>query len=534
MKAIFKKFTLLMLCLAMMLCATITPSAAASANAFKDVKQGAWYTKSVNYVVEKGLMAGVSTTLFGTTTKLTRAMTVTIIAKLVNADTSAYASSVFDDVPAGKWFTKAVGWAKANNIVDGTSATTFNPNGNVTREQLALMLYKLSLKYDITNSYSQEKELSDFSDEAEVSTWARNAVKWALNTGIISGNTATTLNPKGYATRAEAATIFYNVDYIMDNDMLPPNTSDADKLTIKKSSTPRIICWGDSLTAGYVPPTYTGIECPYPEALAKISGLTVINYGVSSETSTQIAMRQGGKVVYAMPFTIPADCTEVEFYPIDEYGNPAEIGYYGATKEDVKFSKYYGYKAINEVTIAGVKGTLTVNQRTDTWYFKRSEPGEEVYVNRYTQIVTYGMADRQSNDITVIWAGSNDFHTGGTIEEIVENIKSMIAYAETDRYVIINFTAKNLPISDINGANAKLKEEFGDHVVDVYSFFLDLSENGALAEAGITPTAQDLDDIANGIPPQSLRSDSLHGNNIFYGQVAQKVYNKILELGYLK
>jgi hypothetical protein len=115
------------------------------------------------------------------------------------------AENKFADVPDGEWYTEAVIWAETNGIVTGVSETEFDPNENVTREQLVTVMYRYAkLKRTNMNSLS---ELSDFTDSDEIYDYALDAFKWAVGTKLINGTSETTLSPKYTASRAQVATI---------------------------------------------------------------------------------------------------------------------------------------------------------------------------------------------------------------------------------------------------------------------------------------------------------------------------------------
>ena len=183
------------------------------ANTYTDVKDGKWYTKGVLYCVQMGFMSGTGTDTFDPNSTLTRAMFVTILAKIDGADLSAYAKDTnglpFTDVKAS-WYIKALKWAYEYKYTSGTSDTTFGPNDPVTREQLAVFLYSYSQKkgYDV----SELADISGYTDAGKISKWARTGVQWAIAAGMISGTSETTLSPKDTATRAQVAVIIMNYD----------------------------------------------------------------------------------------------------------------------------------------------------------------------------------------------------------------------------------------------------------------------------------------------------------------------------------
>ncbi len=173
---------------------------------FKDVKTADWFYNDVKYVYEKGMMAGTAADVFAPNTTTTRAMIVTILYRLEGSP-AVTGTSAFVDVPAGQWYTDAVNWAAANQIVKGTSATTFAPNASITREQMAAILYRYAQYkgYDVT----KKADLSGYSDNGQVSAYAKDALAWANAAKLINGVTNTTLAPQGNATRAQVSAILH-------------------------------------------------------------------------------------------------------------------------------------------------------------------------------------------------------------------------------------------------------------------------------------------------------------------------------------
>ena len=157
---------------------------------FTDVTSGSWYYDGVKYACDNGLMNGTSANEFNPNANTTRSMIVTILARMEGVNTSGGAA----------WYAAGREWAMGAGISDGTNMT-----GKITREQLAAMLYRYAkLKgYDVSASAS----LSGYTDASGVSSWATDAMRWAVSAGLINGRTATTLAPQGNATRAEVASI---------------------------------------------------------------------------------------------------------------------------------------------------------------------------------------------------------------------------------------------------------------------------------------------------------------------------------------
>ena len=171
---------------------------------FADVTKGDWFYDAVQYVYDKGMMNGVDGDRFAPNATTSRAMIVTILYRLEN-EPAVSGKSPFTDVAAGQWYTNAVAWAAANGIVTGTTDTTFAPNGNITREQMAAILYRYASYKGL--DVSRQADLSGYADASAISAYAKQAMAWANGQGLITGVTATTLRPDGNAVRAQAATI---------------------------------------------------------------------------------------------------------------------------------------------------------------------------------------------------------------------------------------------------------------------------------------------------------------------------------------
>ena len=181
-------------------------------NPFNDVSKDAWYYDNIAYVYASGLMNGTGDAEFSPEMPTTRGMIVTILYRLEGEP--KFTNSYFEDVSSDAYYYKAVLWAKANNIVNGTSATTFSPNSEITREQLMTILYRYAQfkDYDL----SKMAALSDYTDADQVSYYAADAFRWAIATNLATGRSSTTLAPKASATRAEVASAFKN--FIENND----------------------------------------------------------------------------------------------------------------------------------------------------------------------------------------------------------------------------------------------------------------------------------------------------------------------------
>ena len=170
---------------------------------FTDVDTTDWCYDAVQYVYEKGMMNGTSTTTFSPDGTTTRGMIVTILHRMEG--TPAATGTAFTDVPTGQWYSDAVSWASANGIVGGYGNGLFGPSDPITREQMAAILNRYSTYkgYDTGTVGS----ITGFSDASQVSTYAAEPMGWAIGNGLIAGVGNNTLAPKGNATRAQVATI---------------------------------------------------------------------------------------------------------------------------------------------------------------------------------------------------------------------------------------------------------------------------------------------------------------------------------------
>ncbi len=179
-----------------------------SAFLFADVPQDAWYRPYVEYTAERGLFLGTGDGIFSPDTPMTRAMFVQLFANLDGADLSQYTHQPFSDVDMSAWYGSAVAWASEHQIVLGTSAATFAPTLEITREQMCQMIVNY-IRYAGIDLYISDRYVP-FADEDSVSEWAKEAVEICARAGLISGRGNGCFDPKGTASRAEVATLLTN------------------------------------------------------------------------------------------------------------------------------------------------------------------------------------------------------------------------------------------------------------------------------------------------------------------------------------
>lgn len=180
-----------------------TPPPTPNDSPFADVRPSDWFYESVLYVNDRGIMTGTSGTVFSPQLPVNRAMFATLLHRMAG-EVKVSSTAPFTDVLPGQYYTDAVNWASQKGIITGTNATTFHPSGNVTREQLALMLHRYAKVIGADTAASGN--LTQFSDYRQVHGWAEEAVKWAVGKGILSGRSGK-LDPQGSATRAEVAAV---------------------------------------------------------------------------------------------------------------------------------------------------------------------------------------------------------------------------------------------------------------------------------------------------------------------------------------
>ena len=169
-------------------------------NPLTDVPSDAWYAEAVNAAAKKGLMVGIGNNLFDPQGVVPRCQVAQIVYNMAGKP-EITGTHPFTDVPASAWYNSVVTWAYQNKVVNGTTATTFEPNKAISRQDFALMLYRYA------GAKKTAANLDKFADAKAVSDYAQDAVQWAVANGILQGDEKGMLNPKGTLTRAEAATI---------------------------------------------------------------------------------------------------------------------------------------------------------------------------------------------------------------------------------------------------------------------------------------------------------------------------------------
>ncbi len=215
----------------MLLSCMVTPASAASVSDFTDVSAGSWYYDAVAYAADKGIVNGITPTTFAPSDRMTRGQFVTVLGRQAGISDDYTASTPFTDIKPGNYYYPYVCWVYENGIVNGTTATTFSPDNNIKRQEIAKILYGYMGNGTSSNNSAV---LNKFVDSSSVAGWALESMIWAVENGILNGS-GNRLNPGATATRAEVVTIFYNlagrpeppVDPILEPGELTPEQMEA-------------------------------------------------------------------------------------------------------------------------------------------------------------------------------------------------------------------------------------------------------------------------------------------------------------------
>lgn len=219
MKSLRKRVFSAALACVLLVSATVSMNAsAASASTMTDIPSGSWYESAVRYCLNNNYMNGESETKFNPNGTVSRAQMVQVLYNLEGQPGYTSGHTPFEDITSGSWYYNAVRWSEENGIASGTSATTFEPNAPVTREQVATFFANYA---KFKNNYSgAQSDLSKYSDRNKISAWAKENISWAVNYGLMSGTSETTLDPQGTCIRAQLAQFIKN--YFKDDSEITP------------------------------------------------------------------------------------------------------------------------------------------------------------------------------------------------------------------------------------------------------------------------------------------------------------------------
>lgn len=219
MKSLGKRVFSAALACVLLVSATVSLNAsAASASTMTDIPSGSWYESAVRYCLNNNYMNGESETKFNPNGTVSRAQMVQVLYNLEGQPGYTSGHTPFVDITPGSWYYNAVRWGEENGIASGTGATTFDPNAPVTREQVATFFANYA---KFKNNYSgAQSDLGKYSDQNKISAWAKENISWAVNYGLMSGTSETTLDPQGTCIRAQLAQFIKN--YFKDDSEITP------------------------------------------------------------------------------------------------------------------------------------------------------------------------------------------------------------------------------------------------------------------------------------------------------------------------
>jgi len=176
-------------------------------NPFIDVNEGHWFYDDVKYVHQNGLFAGTSANTFSPQMPMTRGMVVTVLGRLAGIDIADYSGDSFDDVNTVQWYAPYVKWAAELGIVSGVGNNNYAPDADISRQDLAVILYNYAVKMGIT--LPETETAADFDDGSDIAGYASAAVTAMQKAGIINGKPGNVFDPSGTATRAEVAAMLH-------------------------------------------------------------------------------------------------------------------------------------------------------------------------------------------------------------------------------------------------------------------------------------------------------------------------------------
>ena len=313
-KVCLKLFCLL-LSLILVLSSLTAASLAAGASGFTDVPDDAWFAADVAFVVENGLFRGTSDDTFEPNATMNRAMFVTVLYRLAGQPEPTEGID-FTDVPTTAYYYKPVCWAKSTGVVFGLSETRFGPSDPVKREQVVSLLYRYLTNY-LGQGADGAAEFTEFTDADEVSSYAVEAMAWAVGNELMRGDNGA-LNPSGKATRAQVAAIITRFVQLLDE--------------INKEGL-RIVCMAPSM-----------VECVY----ALGYGDCIVGWSAYTDYPVAAQQTEGYQ-----PYQFYYDTNTSDFDVDYELGlKPGADGHY---KEVATVSKFYDY---NHDILVGLKPTL--------------------------------------------------------------------------------------------------------------------------------------------------------------------------------
>lgn len=178
---------------------------------YTDVRTDDWYYDAVTFVTDRGYFLGMTEDLFAPNLEMNRAMFVTVLGRISRVDVTKYTTTKFADVDTAQYYAPYVAWAEENGIVLGRDEKTFDPLANITREEMAAIMYRYCKFLGEDMTIENPQFMDRYVDAKDISDWAKESVEWAVGVGLIKGMSQNTIDPQGLATRAQVAQVIKNL-----------------------------------------------------------------------------------------------------------------------------------------------------------------------------------------------------------------------------------------------------------------------------------------------------------------------------------
>ena len=459
------------LLLVLTLSVSVFPVVSAAGHGMNDIV-GHWAERHIVWAMDMGLFSGTSATTFTPQGTMTRAMFVTVLGKYAGVDPDDYEDwylpELFRDVPADSYCAPYINWAARHGLTSGTSATTFGPNLPITREQMALFLYRFANCYGYVFEPISDNVADSFADEDKIASVAREAVDVMRESGLFSGrlnaNGTYSFDPKALATRAECATVFHSMFFslVIDEDFF---FEEPEEITVFGHEGIELLP-GDSIRLEYM----TIPERPTNDTILWISS----DPSVISVDQSGLITCNGSGVAEIYAYTCNG-CFDYALISVDYY-----IGYDGESYES-KCEHIFGEVVDNHRKPYGIdapKSTYEQYYETVTvkvWDFKDKTQTEKVtktrsfYVHRnlvptikrvFQEI--YECEEKYPiKSIVTYWSGGNSEHDPGTAVDINPDENPYVA---PDGTVLVGkgFDPENNPYSfEVGGEVEQIFKKYG-------------------------------------------------------------------------
>jgi len=383
---------LISLLLSVVLLLGVCVPAMAASESFTDIPDNFWAKSYIETAYANGWLNGVAENSFSPNGSMTRAMFVTVLYR-VEGEPASEAAHPFDDVPDGVWYSDSVRWVYEKGVVNGTSNTEFSPNASITREQMAAILYRYAAMKGYDTSASAD--LSRYQDAGKISDYAVSAMKWAVGSGIMNGRSDTSLAPSVTATRAEVTTLVCKyVDDVENGEVAEPRQymlsfaanggTEVKAITVTNGTGVELSRY-TTTRSGY---TFLGW---YSDStlMTKVTSVTV-----TGDMTVYAAWERELEYLYTLSFVANGGTAVKTINVLD--GTDVELSQYTTTRSGYTFLGWYSDSTLmTKVTSVTVTGNMTVYAAGDcnfenpcTLYFQSNggTPVEPITVERIEMI----------------------------------------------------------------------------------------------------------------------------------------------------